>query len=92
MTKYTKQGIIPRCNPTCGGNYTPHRNADMIESTSFLLSNDKEGKKKQFSYFTTKAGKAEASYIARIKNLLETIETPLSCNYSTFKGDRIRNE
>lgn len=46
MNKYTKQGIISRFNPIYGGNYKTHKNAETIESTSFLLSNDKEGKKK----------------------------------------------
>lgn len=40
--KYTKEGTIPTCNATYGRNYKPHKNADMIESTSFLLSNGKE--------------------------------------------------
>lgn len=35
-----------------------------------------EEKKSWFCYSATKAGKAEASYIVRIKNLLDTIETP----------------
>lgn len=45
MNKYTKQGIIPRFRPVYGGNYKPHKNAEMIENTSFLRSNDKEEKK-----------------------------------------------
>lgn len=69
MNKYTKQGIISRFNPIYGGNYKTHKNAEMIESTSFLLSNDKEGKKAQFCYSATKAGKAEASYIVKIKKI-----------------------
>lgn len=76
MTKYTKQGISPRFNPIYGGNSQPHRNAEMIESTSFLFCNDRGKKKSQFCYSGTKAGKAEASYIIRIKKLLDTIETP----------------
>lgn len=76
VNKYTKQGIIPSFNPIYGGNYKTHKNAEMIESTSFLLPNGKEAKKKQFCYSATKAGKAEASYVVRIKNLLDTIKTP----------------